>query len=95
MPIDTTSDGRFAVHCGIEDLKWISRALFAALRSDPSVDMDESDPLIDIQAVLRQEVGLTGADISDHSQWERFLRTTVPVPCEQHSAAYDEKKQNL
>lgn len=94
MPIDTASDGRFAVHCGIEDLKRISRALFAALRPDPSADMDESDPLIDIRTVGQQEAGRAGADSSDHSQWERFLRTTVPVPCEQHSAAYDEKKRN-
>jgi hypothetical protein len=95
MPIDTPSEGRFAVLCGIEDLKWIYRALFATLRPDPSTGMDESDLLIDIQTVLQREAVRAGVDVSDHSQWERFLGTAAPVPCEQRYAAYDEKKRNL
>lgn len=95
MPISKAGDGQFAVHCGMEDLKWIYRALFATLRPDPSASMDESDLLIDIQTVLQQEAVRVGVDISDHSQWERFLGAAMPVPCAQRYAAYDEQKRNL
>lgn len=95
MAIDNVGDGQFVLRCGVDDLKRIYRAVFSMLPANPSVDMDESDLLIDIQTVLQQEAVLAGVDISHHSEWDRFLGAASPIQCEHRYAGYNEKLQDL
>lgn len=95
MSIEKVGEDQFVIRCGVDDLKRIYRAVFSTLRADHLMDMDESDLLIDIQTVLQQEAVQVGVDISHHSEWDRFLGTAEPIPCEQRYARYNEKKQDV
>lgn len=79
-------NGQFILTCTLIDFKHIYRALFAQLRADPEADLDESDFLMHVQIVLQREAQSAGVDISNHSDWERFLGEAQPISCEERYA---------
>jgi hypothetical protein len=91
----TKHQDRFAFDCSLDELKRIYLALFSQLRRDPLADIDETDLLLDLQVLLQREAQAKGVDVSNHSEWSRFLGDGSVASCEQRYAAYDEKKRNL
>ena len=73
----------FIVTCSLTDLKRLYRALFAQLRADPEADLDETDFLMYLQLALQQEAQIAGVDVSNHSDWDRFLGEAQPRSCEE------------
>ncbi len=84
---------RFALTCSLGELKGIYLALFSQLRANPLADIDETDLLLDLQVILQREAQAEGVDVSNHSEWSRFLGDMPMAPCEQRYADH-RKKQN-
>lgn len=82
---------RFALTCSFGELKGLYPVHFSQLRTDPLADIDETDLLRDLQVGLERVAQLQGVEVSNHSEWSRFLGDLPMAPCEQRYADHRKK----
>lgn len=81
--------------CSLDEVKEIYRALFKAMDLRTG-NVDETDTLMDLQMFLYAEAMKQGVDLSNHTEWDRFLgkNENEIKPCEVRYANYPFGERN-